>query len=133
MKVVIDTNVVLISIPSRSPYHEIVRAFNKRIYQLIITTPIFFEYEEILTEKANPFIANNVLEAFLEAPNVLSIRTHYRWNMIVAYPDDNKFTDAYINGNADYLITNDAHFNAVKNVEFPKINILSPDEFIKLL
>jgi len=84
-------------------------------------------------KRANPFIANNVLEAFLEAPNVLSIRTHYRWNMIVAYPDDNKFTDAYINGNADYLITNDAHFNAVKNVEFPKINILSPDEFIKLL
>jgi len=52
MKVLIDTNILLISIPSKSPYHDIILAFNRREYQLIITTPIFLEYEEILTNKA---------------------------------------------------------------------------------
>jgi uncharacterized protein len=91
------------------------------------------EYEEILAEKANPLIANNVLSSFLEAPNVIGTNTYYSWNLIIADPDDNKFTDAYVNGNADYLVTNDTHFDILKTIQFPKINILSPNEFVRLL
>lgn len=133
MKVVLDTNVLLISIPSRSPYHGIIQAFNKRQFQLIITNSIFLEYEEILTKKANAVVANNVLQALLEAPNVIDATTYYNWSLITADPDDSKFTDAYINGNADHLVTNDAHFNIVKSLEFPRINVVSADEFIEIL
>ena len=73
MKVVLDTNVLLIALPSRSPYHKIIQAFNIRLFNLIVTTPIFLEYEEILSEKASPLIANSVLGAFLEAPNVVRV------------------------------------------------------------
>ncbi len=131
MKIVIDTNVLLISIPSFFPYHGIIEAFNKRLYQLIVTSPIFLEYEEILSEKANPSVAANVLGVFLEAPNVISVTAYFNWNLISADPDDNKFTDAYLNGNADYLVTNDAHFNIVKPRRFPKVTILSADEFLR--
>jgi uncharacterized protein len=133
MKVVLDTNILLISIPSRSPYHGIIQAFNQRRFQLIITHPIFLEYEEILSQKANAIIANNVLEAFLEAPNVIDATTYYSWNLITADPDDSKFIDAYINGNADYLVTHDAHFNVVRSLEFPRINVVSANEFIEAL
>ena len=109
MKVVIDTNILLISIPSQSPYHEIIKAFKQKFFELIITTAIFLEYEEVLSEKANTFIANNVLSAFLEASNVISVSTYYNWNLITIDSDDNKFSDAYISGNADYLVTNDSH------------------------
>ncbi len=110
MKIVIDTNILLISLPSHSPYHGIIKAFNRRLYHLVFSTPIYLEYEEILSEKANPLIANNVLSAFLEASNVIVTNTYYYWNLIISDPDDNKFTDAYISANADYLVTNDSHF-----------------------
>jgi hypothetical protein len=32
MKVVIDTNILLISLPSLSPYHEIIKAFNRKVF-----------------------------------------------------------------------------------------------------
>lgn len=86
MKVVIDTNILLISLPSQSPYHEIIKAFNQKLYQLIITTAIFLEYEEILSERANSFVANNVLGAFLEASNAISVNTYYNWNLITVDP-----------------------------------------------
>ena len=133
MKVLIDTNILLISIPSKSPYHDIILAFNRREYQLIITTPIFLEYEEILTNKANSFVANNVLGALLEAPNVIGTTTYYHWELITTDPDDNKFTDAYKSGDADYLVTHDAHFNKVKQIEFPKINIVTANGFLEIL
>jgi len=41
MKVVIDTNIPLISLPSLSPYHEIIKAFNRKVFELIITTFYF--------------------------------------------------------------------------------------------
>ena len=133
MKVVLDKNVLLISLPKRSPYHKIIRAFNNRRYDLLITTPIFLEYEEILSRKANPFIADIVLGAFLEAPNVIAVTDYYYWELIHSDHDDNKFTDAFLNGQADYLVTNDAHFNVVRNNGFPPINVISADEFLHIL
>ena len=46
---------------------------------------------------------------------------------------DNKFLDAAIAANADYLVTDDAHFNAVKKIDFPKVNIISSDKFLDIL
>lgn len=48
-------------------------------------------------------------------------------------PDDNKFFDAAIAANADYLVTNDSHFNEAKRLLFPKANIISADEFLQML
>ena len=133
MKIVIDTNILLISISSKSPYHSIVKAFNQRLYDLIVTTPILLEYEEILSEKSNTLISNNMLGAILEAPNVIKLDIYYHWNIIIADSDDNKFTDAYINCDADYLVTNDAHFKIAKQSKFPLINVISADEFLRIL
>lgn len=133
MKIVIDTNILLIALPSKSSYHEIIKAFNLKHYQLLISTSVFLDYEEILSEKDNPLIANNVLAAFLEASNVISVNTYCNWNLITVDPDDNKFTDTYINGNADYLLTNDSHFNILKKRQFPKVNIITANNFLLIL
>ena len=47
--------------------------------------------------------------------------------------DDNKFADCAIAGNADYLVTNDSHFNVLKTIGFPKITIITIDEFLAIL
>ena len=53
--------------------------------------------------------------------------------MIKNDPDDNKFFDIAVAGNADYLVTNDAHFNVVKQVSFPSVKIITADEFLEIL
>ena len=43
--------------------------------------------------------------------------------------DDNKFADCAIAANADYLITNDKDFNILKQINFPKISVVTIQEF----
>ena len=133
MIAVIDTNVLLMSLPRKSPYHFIIKSFNEGRYNIILTTEIFFEYEEILKSKANALTAFNILSAFVESPNISLADVHFKWNLISADKDDNKFVDAYLASDADYLVTNDAHFNEVKHINFPKLNIVSADEFLQIL
>lgn len=80
MIVLIDTNVLLMALPSKSLYHLIIKKFNDRKYSLVITTEIYLEYEEILKVKANKIIAANILNAFIEAPNVMFIDLYYQWD-----------------------------------------------------
>jgi len=133
MIVVIDTNILLISLPSGSPYHFIIECFNEEKYRMVLTTEIFLEYEEILKFKSNATIAFNILNALIEAPNIIPTDVHFKWNLISADKDDNKFIDAYLSAKADYLVTNDVHFNEAKKIKFPKLNIISADEFLQIL
>ncbi|MDB4922113.1 MAG: hypothetical protein JWQ54_4096 [Mucilaginibacter sp.] len=36
-------------------------------------------------------------------------------------------------GSADYLVTNDKHFNPLKTIDFPKINIVTIDGFKNII
>lgn len=80
MIIVLDTNVLLMALPSRSLYYPILEKLNEGKYNLVITTEIFFEYEEILKTKANKIIAANILNAFIEAPNIIVSDVYYKWN-----------------------------------------------------
>ncbi len=48
-------------------------------------------------------------------------------------PDDNKFVDTAFAFNAHFIVTNDRHFNVLKNIEFPKITVIKVEEFVELL
>ena len=41
--------------------------------------------------------------------------------------------DCAIAGNADAIISEDAHFDTLKNIPFPTVNVLSVAEFARLL
>ena len=43
--------------------------------------------------------------------------------------DDNKFVDCAIASDAEYIVTNDAHFDILKSIEWPKISIINTTEF----
>jgi len=102
-------------------------------YQLIISEEIIHEYEEILKEHSAPGAAEIVLEILVESPDIIFTRTYYSWNAITKDPDDNKFFDVAVAANADYLVTNDAHFNEAAKIPFPKVNIISADTFLEIV
>jgi len=133
MKVVIDTNILLQAIAHNSRFRLIWNAFLNEKFDLLVTAAILLEYEEKLTDKASRQVAINVTLLIYEAPNARFTNVYYEWNAITADYDDNKFFDAAVAGNADYLVTNDAHFNAAKKLSFPKLNIITGDEFLELI
>ncbi len=100
---------------------------------MLITSSILLEYEEKLSEKTSQFVAFNIAALISQAVNSLLIDVYYEWKIITADEDDNKFLDAAIAGNADYIVTNDAHFNQAKLIDFPKVNIITANEFLKIL
>ncbi|HEY4150330.1 MAG TPA: PIN domain-containing protein, partial [Chitinophagaceae bacterium] len=91
------------------------------------------EYEEVLGGHSAPGIAELVLEILLESPDVIYNRIYYSWNAVTKDPDDNKFFDVAVAANADYLVTNDAHFNDAARLAFPKVDIISAEMFLSII
>lgn len=133
MKIVLDTNILLQSIAKASRFHAIWSSFLAESYELYVTSAILLEYEEKLAEKTSEKVAMNVISLIGEAPNAYFISVYYEWNAISADYDDNKFFDAAIAANVDYLVTNDTHFNGAKKLSFPKVSIVTAEEFLNLL
>lgn len=52
-------------------------------------------------------------------------------NLIIADPDDNKFVDCAIAANARFIVTEDHHFNVLKDITFPSVAVVSIDDFLK--
>ncbi|MBO9616639.1 MAG: PIN domain-containing protein [Dyadobacter sp.] len=46
MKIVLDTNVLLVSLPTHSKYHPIFQALLRKRYDLFVTNEVLAEYEE---------------------------------------------------------------------------------------
>jgi putative PIN family toxin of toxin-antitoxin system len=133
MRVVLDTNVLLVSISRKSRFHPIFQAFEENRYDLYVTTDILIEYEEVIGDEMGTIAAQSVLNGFYLASNVHHIIKHYRWNLITTDPDDNKFVDCAVAGNVDYLVTNDRHFRVLKDLALPKVNVISIEAFYELL
>lgn len=132
-KVVLDTNILLICLATKSRYRPIFDSLLAGNFQLIISNDILSEYVEILEQKTNPVIANNVAELLLNLKNVRKMEVYYRWNLITADADDNKFADCAIAANADFIVTNDRHLKELENIDFPKIEIISAEDFLNIL
>jgi len=67
------------------------------------------------------------------SPYVTFSEPFFKWELMRNDPDDNKFVDMAVAGNADYLLTEDHHFNILKNIQFPKLNVVSLKDFKKII
>ena len=129
--VVIDTNCLLQIIARHSPYRPIWDAFLAGRYDLCVSNEILDEYQEILGQQITPTVAENVVLLILNQKNVQLVDPHFRMALITADPDDNKFVDCAFAAGADYLVSEDSHFNELRSVPFPKLNLVTLDEFMQ--
>jgi len=133
LRVVLDTNVLLVSISSRSKYHFIYEKLVADKYDLFVTNEILMEYEEVISQKYNSPVAGNVIKSLLILPIVIKTPIYFNWNLINEDADDNKFVDCVINSNSHLLVTNDKHFQILKEIKFPKITVINAETFIEQL
>ena len=133
MNVVLDTNVLLISLPTKSKYRPIFDALINGKFNLLLSNDILSEYTEVIERKANAIVASNIAEMLLNLDNLSKVEVFFAWRLIDKDPDDNKYVDAAIVGAADFIVSNDQHFKILKSVDFPKVNVISIDEFLSII
>ena len=129
-RVVLDTNCLIQSISHRSQYYRIWADFIAGRYALCVTTEILEEYAEILTQYLSFTVAELVVAAILRVNNTIRVDAQFRFRLIAADPDDNKFVDCAIVSNAEYIVTNDGHFDCLAEIPFPKVSVRNIDEFL---
>ena len=133
MIAVLDINALLVSIPRKSIYRPILDALIEGEFQLVLSNDILSEYIEVIERKANFIVANNIAEMLLSLDNLMKVDVYFEWNLIDKDPDDNKYVDAAVVGAADFIVSNDQHFKILKSIDFPKLSLISIEEFLKLL
>ena len=133
MKIVLDTNCLVVSIQEYSRYHWLWQAFRNKKIVLCYTSEILSEYFEILSRYYSVSLAESAIEAILNASNAMPVTVYYNWNLITADPDDNKFVDCAISANAKYIVSSDRHFKVLEDIDFPKVNVSTIDEFKEII
>lgn len=133
MKIVLDTNCLVNVIMPNSYNNDIWKAFRANRYTIAVSNEILFEYHEILTKRYNGLIANTVVKELLESPNLERIIPTFRFNLITADVDDNKFVDCAITASATYLVSNDRHFEELEKYDFPKVNLCKLERFLAIV
>lgn len=130
-KVVIDTNVFISAIFWNNDCSEIIELWKSSKIVLISSIPIIEELLETLrdfkihlaTDSINE-LKNTILN------NAIIVNPKSKVFIIKDDPDDNKFIEAAIAGDAKYIITQDKHLLRVSG--FCAISIITPRDFIRL-
>jgi putative PIN family toxin of toxin-antitoxin system len=132
-KIVLDTNALIQCLPNKSPYRKIWNSIIEGKSFLCVSNEILEEYEEILGRMYGRKIAELALLAIINRPSVIFITPYYHFHLIEADPDDNKFVDCAISANAKFIVTEDHHFDILKRIDFPKVEIIKLEECLKQL
>lgn len=133
MRIVLDTNALLASFSQSSPSYEVWRGLREGRYILCVSNDILWEYQEIIAQKTTPRIAENVIKYLVNSRFVQRITPYYRFELITADRDDNKFVDCAIAANATYIVSDDKHFSPLKTLTFPRLSIIRLLEFVDIL
>ena len=129
--ITLDTNALVQSIPTRSRFRPIIEGFDAGRFMLVVSTEILLEYEEILRERGGP-IAWSFFDSLLtaRAAFVKRVDPTFFWRAIAHDPDDNKFVDAAVAGEADWIVTEDSDFNVLFRDACLTVRPLHPSLFI---
>lgn len=134
MRIVLDTNCLIQSIPQRSPYRAVWESFLSGENVLCVSNEIIEEYSEILQRLTDEKTAALVIKTILESPFVEFIIPYYQFHLITIDPDDNKFVDCAIAAAARYVVTNDRHYDVLrKNKTFPTVEVINLKDFMELI
>ncbi len=130
MIIVLDTNCLIQILPRQAEHRWLYDAILGGTVTLALTTEIILEYEETINKfYESKTLGSNVTSVVLELPHTIKIDVYFRWKAITKDPDDDKYVDCAIAANAAFIITNDTHFKALSQLDFPKIDSLTLTQF----
>lgn len=132
-RIVLDTNSLLVSISRRGSAYPVWRGFQNGEYTLCVTNEILAEYEEVIARNTNIQVARNVVDYIVQSKNVEFIDPFFKLHLITADPDDNKFVDCAFAAGATFIVSDDTHYDVLKENPFPQILVLRLKAFVERL
>ena len=126
----LDTNCLIQIVPRRSRYHAVWQSFVTGMNTLCVSNEIIEEYMEILQRLTDEMTADYIIKTILNSPFVEFVTPYFHFGLITVDVDDNKFVDCAIAANARYLVTNDRHYSVLRTIDFPKVDIISLQDFV---
>lgn len=132
-RIVLDTNCLISSLSKKGQYYPVWKGLQTGQYILCVSTEILEEYAEVIAQKMSAQIASSVIHLLLESSNVELINPYFSLHLIDADHDDNKFVDCAFAANATFIVSNDKHFDVLKEISFPQLIVLKLKEFLGLL
>lgn len=135
MIVVIDTNTLLQALSSSSPFRPVLEAWFSGRLTWVVSTEILLEYEEVIVRNCGVarwvmFQKMREMVEELRPPSFKLVSPTFRFRLITADPDDDKFADAAITAGADFIITADRHFETMRHSGH-RPQPITPEDFIE--
>ena len=133
MIVCIDTNLLVQLFGRKSPVRAIAIALMDGRIEFAVSTAILLEYEEVAAAMYGQVFAREVMN-FLDLATASGFVRHlapqFHFRLLTADPDDDIFADCAIAAGAEYIITEDRHFEALRTAGY-KAQPITPEEFIR--
>lgn len=93
----------------------------------------FWNMKKCFWISGGPDVTQNLLARLVRAENVVYTSIFFNFNAVTKDLDDNKFADAFLAANADYIVSNDAALLALNSSEFPPFQVLTLQAFSAIL
>ena len=136
MRICLDTNVFLQLFRRHTTFQTILAAWRAGTLTVLISTEILLEYEEAAINLYGPDRAARILRLFdqisASGGKLVKIEPKFRFGVITADADDNKFVDCAIAGGGEFVVTNDKHFHALEASGFD-VRPLAPEALATLI
>lgn len=132
MRAVLDTNIFVSGIHWKNGASgRVIDLWLEGRFELVSSEKTIEEIVETLRDfKVNLPFNEILLWVSVLAEDSLFVEPVLAFDAVKEDKDDNKFLEAGVEGEADYIVSKDNHL--LKLVEFKGIKIVSPDDFLKL-
>lgn len=130
MRAVLDTNVLISSVISTGTPHNVVVAGFQGGYRIVVSVATLTEFRETLLKYPDRFQMNEGdVQKEVETIRYFAefVEPEEDINAVEDDPDDDKFLEAAVAGNVDYLVSGDQHLLNLSS--FRGINIVTPRVF----
>ena len=131
-RLVLDTNCLIQIVSPRSKYHSLWMSFVRGEYELCVSNEIVDEYLEILQKLTSVEVAEYIMKT-INSPFVVFIDPFYKFDLIQADKDDNKFVDCAIAAQARCIISNDHHYDILSTIPFPHVEVIKLTDFMEIM
>lgn len=132
-RLVLDTNCLIQIVSPRSKYHSLWMSFVRGEYELCVSNEIVDEYLEILQKLTSVEVAEYIMKTIINSPFVVFIDPFYKFDLIQADKDDNKFVDCAIAAQARCIISNDHHYDILSTIPFPHVEVIKLNPLAELI
>jgi len=135
MRVTLDTNVLLSATLWTGSSARIFNLIEQGEIELVLSDEIIDEYANVMYyDEIQDKIKKHNLELMIVIEDLVAFSTIVtptrKINVVLEDPTDDKFIECAVEGESDYIITNDKHLLKIK--EFEGIKIITPMAFLKI-